>query len=52
VLYGIAGGAGRRVAQFSLAVGAVALVIGTALYVIGQVLERLLDDAAESEARP
>jgi hypothetical protein len=50
VLFGMAGGAGRHVAHYSLA-GAVALVIGTALYGIGHVLERLLEDEAESENR-
>jgi hypothetical protein len=47
VLFGMAGGAGRHVAHYSLAVGAVALVIGTALYGIGHVLERLLENEAE-----
>jgi hypothetical protein len=52
VFFGLASGGGRHVTSYSLGIGAVALVIGTALYVIGQVLERLLDEGAESEATP
>jgi hypothetical protein len=44
-------GGGRHVTSYSLAVGALALVIGTALSGIGQVLERLLDEGAEAEDR-
>jgi hypothetical protein len=49
VSFGLGIGGGRHVTSYSLAIGAVALVIGTALYGIGQVLERLLDEGAEAK---
>jgi hypothetical protein len=44
VAFGVARGASRTAGEYSIGIAAVALLIGTVLYIIGQVLERLLDD--------
>ena len=46
----LAAGPNPGAGDYELVGAGVALVIGTALYVIGQVLERLLDDDSEDRA--
>jgi hypothetical protein len=43
-VFGVARGASGSASEYSIAIAAVTLVLGTALYIIGQALERLLDD--------
>jgi hypothetical protein len=43
-VFGVASGASGLASEYSIAIAAVTLGLGTALYIIGQVLERLLDD--------
>jgi membrane-bound ClpP family serine protease len=43
-VFGVARGASGAASEYSIAIAAVTLTIGTALYIIGQALERLLGD--------
>ena len=43
VVFAVAHGSHGQAAEYSIAVAAVTLVIGTTLYILGQVLERLLE---------
>lgn len=52
VAFAIAAGPSRGASKHALLIAAIALVIGTALYGLGQALERLLDDEGEDEGQP
>ena len=51
VAFAISAGSSRRASEEALLIAAIALVIGTALYALGQVFDRLLDDESEDEVR-
>jgi len=51
VALAIVTGPSRGTSKQALVIAALALVIGTALYGLGQVFERLLDDAPEDTGR-
>jgi uncharacterized membrane protein len=51
VVFSVARGLSGAVSDYSIGIAAVMLVIGAALCVIGQALERLLDDAPDDAVR-
>jgi len=51
VVYAIVAGPSHGTGKQALVIAAIALVVGTALYGLGQAFERLLDDGPEDDAR-